>query len=102
RELVSIPSVLVVSTVSIDRTKHASIRSYLQFMLESMASKGCMVYLNVDFKVIQQIVLPQETDYCIRIEVVMVLSQHCRLRLHEYGSSEAMLASIVYSSQYLS
>src|SRR5690606_11908443 len=52
----------------------------------------------VDLKVIQQIVLSQKTDNRSRVEVVLVLSRLCRLRLNKECAFEALLSGIVFCS----
>src|SRR4051812_2035413 len=54
RELIGIPAVLLVTTVCIDTTQEAIVGSYLQLVLEGMASQRCVVHFDVQFKVFIQ------------------------------------------------
>ena len=58
RELVGVPAVLVIAAVRIHAAQYTGIGSYLQFMLESMTGKSCVVYFNIYLEIIQQVVLP--------------------------------------------
>src|SRR5690349_6692564 len=53
RELVSIPSVLIVTAVCIHASQYACVCRYLQFVRESMTGECSVVYFEVDLEIVQ-------------------------------------------------
>ena len=73
RELVSIPSVLVVTAVSVDRTEHVVVNSDCKLVLECVTCESCVVNLDVHLEVLLKTVSLKEADYSLSINIVLVL-----------------------------
>ena len=103
RELVSIPSVLVVTTVGIDRTQHVVVYSYCQFVFKCVTSQSSVVYFDIYFEVFVQTVCFQEADNSFSIYVVLVLAWFHRFRFNQESTLETFATCIVTSQfQHLS
>src|SRR5690606_2007906 len=63
-----------------------------------MSSQGCMVYFNIQFKIIHQIKLTQESSHSSCIVVVLMLCRFCWFWLNEEHSFEALLSRIIFCS----
>ena len=72
-ELVCIPTVLVVTTVSVDRTEHIVVNSNSKLVLECMTCESSVVNLDVHLEVILKTVSLKEADYSLCINIVLVL-----------------------------
>src|SRR5690606_33839659 len=69
---------------------------YLQFMLEGMACKGGMVYLDINLKIIKQVPLAKKTNYGLTVKIVLVLGGFHGLRLDQESTFKTILPGIVF------
>ncbi len=72
RELIGIPTVLNITAVSINSTKHTCIHSTLKFVFESMTGQRSVVYFNVHFEIFFQTKFFQEADNCFGIHIILM------------------------------
>src|SRR5690606_9858737 len=64
-------------------------------MLEGMPSQRGVVHLQVEFEIIQEVVLPEETDYRCGIIIVLVLGWFAGLGFNEKRAFETLLARVI-------
>ena len=96
-ELVGIPSVLIIATVSINRTEHAVVHCYAELVLERVASEGSVVHLDIELEVLIEMMGAEEAHYGLCIYVILMLGGLHRFGLDEERALEALLAAIVAS-----
>ena len=83
RELVCIPSVLIIATVSVNRSQHSVIYRNSQFMFKCMTSQRSMIHFNVHLEILVQPVSFQEPYHSFGIHIILMLS-----RLHRFGFNQ--------------
>ena len=96
-ELVGIPSILSITTVSVNRTQHTCVNSTSQLMLEGMTSQCGVVHLDVHLEVLIQAMCLQETDNGLSVNIILVLRRLHGLRLNKECALESLAACIVAS-----
>src|SRR5574344_1408098 len=94
-ELVCIPSILIVTTVGIDRTQHTVVNSYSEFVLESMTCKSSVVHLDINFEVFIQIMSFKESNNCLCIYIMLMLAWFHWFRFDKECTFKAFGTSIV-------
>ena len=97
RELIGVPSVLVVTPVRINASQHPGIGSCLKVMLEGVAGKGGMVDLHVEREVLVKAVVPEKTYHSCGIVVILVLGGLHGLGLNVKLALESLLTCIITS-----
>src|SRR5699024_561217 len=95
RKLVRIPSVLIISPVSVDTAQHPRIRSYSQLVLEGMQGQSGMIYFYIDLEILRQSVMADESGHRRRVIIILMLGGFCRLGHYEEGTGESVLPRIV-------
>lgn len=95
RELIRIPTILVVASVGVDRAEHPGVDGALQFVFERMAGQRGVVHLDVDLEVLVQPVSAQEADYRLCIDVILVLHRLHGFRLDKERSLETLRTGVV-------
>ena len=95
RELIGIPSVLIVSAVGINGAQHAVVDRHCQFMLEGMSGQRSMVDFDVHLEILVQTVCLQKADNRFGIHVILVLGGFHRLGFNEEGTGKSFAAGIV-------
>ena len=96
-ELIGIPAILVITAIGIHASKQTCVCSHLYFVLESMPGKRCMIYFKIQFKIIEQVVLPQKADHRCTVIIVLVLGRLAGLRLDKERTLETLSARILLS-----
>ena len=97
RELVGIPTVLIIASVGIDTAEHTRIGSRLQLMFECMTGQRSMISLDIQCKVLIQTVVAEETDNRFGIHVVLMFSRLHRLRFDKEHTFETILTAVIAS-----
>src|SRR5690554_4415996 len=69
RELIGVPSVLIITPVGINGTQHTGIHRTLQIVLESVSCQGSMVHLNVQLEILVEVVGTKESNHSLSIYV---------------------------------
>ena len=95
RELVGVPSVLVVAPVGVYRPQHAVVDGHSQFVLKGVTSQRSVVNLDVHLEVLVKPVGAQEPDNRLGVNVILVLCGLHGFRLDEEGAGESLAAGIV-------
>src|SRR5882724_302701 len=95
RELVCVPSILIIAPISIHTAQHSGIDRYLQFMLKGMTGQCSVIYFYIEFEIFIKAVLTQETNNRGRIIVVLVFGRLTRFWLNKEHTVESLLASII-------
>ncbi len=95
RELVGIPSVLVVAPVGVDGAQHSCIRRTLQVMFKGMAGQRGMINFDIQFEILVEAVGTQESYHSLRVVVVLMLGGLHRLGLDEECTFETFRSCIV-------
>ena len=95
RELIRIPTILIITTVGIDTAQHTGIGGSLKFMLKCMPGQCGMVHFDINGKILVETIMAQEADNRFRIHVILVFSRFHRFRLYQESSFEPVLAGIV-------
>src|SRR5690606_36363803 len=80
RELVSVPCVLVIATVSVNAAQHTGVGRHLHFVIHGVVSQGRVIGFDIQFEIFIQTVMTQEADNGFAVEIVLVLG-----RLHWLG-----------------
>ena len=95
RELIRIPSVLVISLVGIYASYHIIAGCNLEIVGKGVACQCRMVYFNIQLEVLVETIVLQEADNRCCIVIVLVLGGFHRLRFNEEGSRKALLPSVI-------
>src|SRR5690606_11183398 len=95
RELIGVPSVLVIAPIGIYASKEVVVRGHLEFVLKGMLGEGGMVHLDVEFEIIQEVIFGQETKYGRCIKIILVFGRFHRLGFYEKSTFEALFSGIV-------
>ena len=96
-ELVSIPTILSITTVCVDRTKHTSVNGTSKFMLECMTSESSVVHLDINLEVLIKTMSFQETNNGFRIHIILVLRRLHWFWFNQERTLESLCTSIVAS-----
>ena len=95
RELIRIPTILVIATVRVNTAQHAGIGGGLQLMLECMSGQGSVVYLDIQGEILVQSIMAKETDHGLRIHVILMFRRFHRFRLDQERTLETVLTAII-------
>src|SRR5512133_979701 len=95
RELIGIPTVLVIATVSIDTPKEPCIGCYLEIMLECMTGKSGVVDFDIQSEIFLQTKLTKESCHSGCVIIILMLGRFHWFWFDKEYTFESCLAPVI-------